>query len=692
MNKLSKITAAILLSAMITNTSAQELKCSTDEMVRQSLQANPSLLPAYLAEEARLAQIDADAAANNYQSRELLPIYTIPVVFHILHMNGTENISDAQVMDAMRILNEDFRKTNADFANTVADFLPIAADCEVEFKLAQKDPAGNCTNGIDRIYSAETEIGDDGSKLNQWPRNKYLNIWVVRTIQSGAAGYSYLPGTTASANDGIMILSSYVGAIGTGSVTRSHALGHEVGHWLNLKHTWGNTNDPGIDCSGTDNVSDTPPTEGWTSCNLAGATCGSTLDNVQNFMEYSYCSTMFTNGQKTRLRTALTSTISQRSSLWTSSNLTATGVSLPAVLCQANFSSNKDNTFNTFCQGDSITFTDQSWNGDPTAWLWSFPGGTPSTSTLENPTVVYNTPGTYDVSLTVSNASGSVSATKSSYVFVNPTTAMYSGPMMTESFETSTSVPNANWDVRNTNAGSNTWVQTSAAAVTGNNSVMITNTSSSVGQVDDLIGPSVNMTLISGSAPVLTFKVAYAQRTSTSNDKLQVYVSTTCGQSWSLRKTITGATLSTGGVQTGSFVPTASQWSAQSVNLGSYAGESNLYYMFKFTSNGGNNIYLDDINILASVGIDELGSNLNYQLFPNPAETNSMVSFELIDKAETSIEVIDVAGRRVSFESKGALPAGEYQYPVSSKELAKGIYVVSLKVGGQSFSKKLVIR
>ncbi|MBK7182529.1 MAG: hypothetical protein IPH89_06110 [Bacteroidetes bacterium] len=119
---------------------------------------------------------------------------------------------------------------------------------------------------------------------------------LVKTITSGAAGYAYLPGTTA-AEDGIMILNSYIGSIGTGNIQKSHALTHEIGHYLNLNHTWGGTNNPGVDCSGDDNVSDTPKTEGWTSCNLTGATCTSTLDNVQNFMEYSYCSTMFTVGQ-----------------------------------------------------------------------------------------------------------------------------------------------------------------------------------------------------------------------------------------------------------------------------------------------------------------------------------------------------------------------------------------------------------
>ena len=159
---------------------------------------------------------------------------------------------------------------------------------------------------------------------------------------------------------------------------RSTALTHEVGHYLNLLHTWGYTNDPGVDCLGTDDVSDTPPTKGWTSCNLSGATCSSPLDNIQNYMEYAYCSTMYTEGQKTRMRNALTSSACQRSSLWTTANLIATGISLPAVLCKSDFKSNNIN--NTVCQGNSLTFNDIAWNGVPTAWNWTFQGGTPATS------------------------------------------------------------------------------------------------------------------------------------------------------------------------------------------------------------------------------------------------------------------------------------------------------------------------
>ncbi|MDP1746441.1 MAG: M43 family zinc metalloprotease [Bacteroidota bacterium] len=669
------------------------LHCGSTEAMNKIFIANPELKKAFLEREAISALQDQQAFATGYSNnvgKQLLPIYTIPVVFHIIHQGGVENISDAQVFDAMRILDEDFRMLNSTAANTVSAFQSDAADCEIEFRLAQKDPNGICTNGIDRILSTETTVGDDGSKLNPWPRSKYLNIWVVKSMSSGAAGYAYLPGSAFPSVDGIIILSTYIGSIGTGTPTRSHALTHEIGHFLNLLHPWGNTNDPGVDCSGSDNVTDTPPTEGWTSCNLAGATCGSAIDNVQNFMEYAYCPTMYTAGQKTRMRNALTSSTGQRSSLWTSSNLSATGVSLAAVLCKADFQSN--NLANTVCQGNSLTFTDLSWNGVPTSWNWTFPGGTPATSTDSVPVIQYNTPGVYDVGLTVTNGSGSVNTSKTSFVTVNSTTASFSNTFYSEGFE-GTSIPNTDWNIRNQTPGGNTWVTTTSAAATGSKSVMITNTSTSDTYIDELISPSINMTAITVNHN-LTFKVAFAQKTSTSVDKLQVYVSTNCGLNWTLRYTKSGAALSTAGIQSSAFTPNASQWTEHLVSLSGYSGQTNLYIMFRFTSNGGNNVFIDDINLGGANGIDDgLASTIDFNVYPNPVEENSIISFNILNKQKVELKIYDIIGREVSALFNGYLSAGDHQYSIAEKsDLSPGVYVVTLCVDRQRFTKKLIVK
>jgi len=698
MKKITKLfCAGLAMVAFAGNALAQNPNfCHTDEMVRRSLDLNPALRSEYLAEQARLEAADAEAFQNGYKENttremEMPPVYTIPVVFHILHQNGPENISDAQILDEMRILNEDYRKLNADISAVVPSFTGVTADCEIEFRLAKKDPSGNCTNGIDRIFTPLTNAADDGSKLNPWPRNKYLNVWVVKTIgTAGVAGYAYLPGTAfPTATDGILILSSYIGSIGTGNPTTSRALTHEIGHFLNLQHTWGNTNNPGVAC-GNDGVTDTPNTKGHTSCPLSDATCtAGVIENVQNFMEYSYCSNMFTAGQKTRMRNALNATAGQRNQLWTATNLTATGVSTPAVLCLADFES--DNATNTVCQGNSLTFTDLSWNGNPTSWSWSFPGGTPSTSTDSVPVIQYNTPGIYDVTLTVSNASGSVNTTKTNYVTVNSGTASFSGSIYQEGFE-STTVPGTNWVVRNQSPGGNTWVQTSSAAATGSKSVMITNLSTAGTYVDELIGPSIDMTAIAGTAPTMTFKTAYAQRTSGDADKLQLYVSTNCGISWTLRKSMTGTALTSGGVVTGSFVPTPAQWTTQTANLAGYTSQDNLYFMFRFTSDGGNNIYIDDINISGTTGITEDATNSGFNIYPNPIDENTVVDFSLSSKQDVNVKVLDVLGREMITLFDGSLNEGDHQFAIGEQsKLSAGVYFVKVTMNGKAYTKKLIV-
>lgn len=698
MKKFYKLLCVSFALALITaNGFAQDLNyCHTDEMVRRSLNAHPELKQAYLAEQARLEALDLKEFATEYKqtaSKQMATVYIIPVVFHIIHQNGSENISDAQVIDQVRILNNDYRRLNSDTSGIVTSFKPLAADCEIEFRLAKKDPSGNCTNGIDRIFSPLTNSADDNSKLNPWAVNKYLNIWVVKTIgTAGVAGYAYFPGTAfPSTVDGILILSNYIGSVGSGSVSTSRALTHEIGHYLNLQHTWGNTNNPGVSC-GNDAVSDTPVTKGHTTCTLTDATCtAGVVENVQNYMEYAYCSKMFTTGQRTRMRSALTSSTGNRNNLWTATNLTSTGVSTTAVLCKSDFKSSV--TTNSVCQGDSLTFTDLAWNGNPTSWTWTFPGGTPSTSTDSIPTIHYNTPGLYDVTLTVGNASGSVTTTKPDFVTVNSNTATFTGAAFYEGFE-STTIPSSSWLVHNYSPGGNTWTRTNAASTTGSYSIMINNLSTYGTYIDEFVGPSVDMTTIVGSSPTLNFKVAYAQRTSTSADKLQVYVSTNCGLSWSLRKTILAAALSTGGVVTGNFVPNSTQWSLQSANLIGYISQTNLYYMFRFTSDGGNNIYIDDININGvTTGIDELANSIDFNIYPNPIDENTVIAFNLLEKQDITIKVMDVLGREITTVFDGNLNEGEHQYSIGeNSDLSAGIYFVKVTANGRSFSKKMIVK
>ncbi len=675
------------------------LPCGEAEMYSKALREHPELVQT----RNQLEQFTQEYVQNQTSSRtSSQTVYVIPLVFHIIHNYGPENISDAQIYNEMVQLNKDYRKLNSDTSLIISQFKTIAADCHIEFRLAQIDPNGKCTNGIDRIPSLLTYNAGDNSKLNQWSPSKYLNIWVVATLSGDLAGYAYLPGAMPkSADDGVVILSTYIGNIGTGNPETSRALTHEIGHCLNLYHPWGPTNSPGVSCAGSDNVNDTPDTQGFNFCpstlSQAEVCNPPTVENYQNYMEYSYCSEMFTAGQAARMQATLNSGVASRSSLWQPSNLIATGVNIDTTvnnLCTADFSASRL----VFCEGGNTTFTDNSWNGTPTSWNWSFPGGSPSTGTTSQVEVMYPAAGTYDVSLTVSNGTSSPAITKSGFITVFATTAEHVAPF-TEGFE-SGPVPNNNWTVNNvTSDNKYTWTTTNTVGYSSSSSVFINNFDSDSSSYSQLISPTIDLTTISN--PKLYYRVAYAQSNASSTDKLSVFVSSNCGANWgAARQSKSGSVLSTVSpqVESSAFTPnSASQWRLDSVPLTLYASDKNVRIMFQFTNGSGNNIYLDDINISSSNNItgmnDLVESALDFTIYPNPSENKSTVNFSLVNSAKVSVQVFNVLGKDVAdlVESQN-LVSGNYKYAFNASELNSGVYFVKLLIDDQLFVKKVVVK
>lgn len=616
--------------------------------------------------------------------------YIIPVVFHIIHDNGPENISNEQVYDAIRILNEDFNKLNPDWTSVRPAFLDIVADVGIEFRLAQLDPQGNCTNGITRTVSDLTYVGDyDMAGLIQWPRNRYMNIWVGASA-SGAAGYTNYPWVLNNQpqEDGIVVKHDYVGSIGTSSVGSSRVLTHEVGHWINLPHCWGNSNEPGLEenCSMDDGVADTPLTVGWTSCNLNGASCGSPLDNVENYMEYSYCAKMFTVGQGARMIAALTSNVAQRSSLWQSSNLAQTGVLNTPQLCAAAFTAND----REICAGWTVTFTDASFSAI-TGRTWSFPGGTPSTSDQATVIVEYPEAGTFPVSLSVTDGVNELSVEEVSYITVLPDT----GPAwpVTEGFETASGLNGPDWWVED-EEGNGSFQLTTVAAYTGNTAVRLNNTSGTNGHVDALISNVYDATGL--SALTISFRYAFARRQAWNEDVLRFFTSNNCGITWSPRKTIRATDdLPTAPDQGGTFVPDGpNEWGyAEVTGFGPSNFVSNLRMKFEFTGGGGNLLYLDDININGEpliTQVVEIANTDGLWLAPNPAQDLATLGLDGTWQGPVTVEILDALGRVVRNVPTSGQPAS-ITLPLSG--LAAGVHFV--RVGDaqrQSVLRMLVER
>ncbi|MDF1673763.1 MAG: M43 family zinc metalloprotease [Vicingaceae bacterium] len=683
----SLLAATLLLSitssAQTGITETDILNCGTAQINNQRLAEDPNLIKVFEAHN-KLA-IENEKKMTTNKTGPIL--FTIPVVYHIIHNNGPENVSKSQIEASMQNLNDDFQKLNLDVSQVVPSFTGIASDCQIQFRLAHKDPNGNCTEGITRTVSTLTyTAGENVKSLVNWNTTKYLNIWVVQTLSNGAGGYSYYPGYAPSQSaEGIVIRSAQL----NNSVT------HEVGHYLNLPHTWGSSNTPALagNCSSDDGVGDTPNTIGNTGCNTSSITCG-TLDNVQNYMDYAPCRRMFTNGQKSRMHTALNNSWGSRNTLWTTSNLNATGTNDPygPVTCApvAEFSYNKQ----YICEGDAVSFTDQSYNATPTAWNWTFTGGTPSSSSIANPSITYNNAGVYSVTHQPSTSTGPGTITKTNIITVSSLTADYIGPII-DGFENQTQFGN-DWRVENMETGSQTWGNNNVASATGSRSVRVRNYfTSNINEVDELISPSYDIS--SASSKTLKFKVAFAKKTSTDTDRMLVYYSTNCGASWLLKLPLTTANLVTAPNHPTLFVPTSSEWIEKSLDLTSIGNATNVRFKFQFQSGGGNDVYLDDINIGGgAVGIDnEFYSVASFSVYPNPTNAGAKISFNLLsDVQNLTIVVKNALGQTVTNIINGeTFNSGKYTLNIDEqRQLSSGIYFIEFNADNNVKTQKLIIQ
>jgi len=293
-----------------------QLSCATQQYKQQRISNTPGLSSRIQLIEEQLKE------TQDIQLREMQGIIKIPVVFHILYHYPEQKVSDVQVINQLAALNRDFRRRNPDSSNTPAYFKPVAADMEIEFVLATSDPRQRSTTGILKKYSPIIQWGmDDKMKFsgemgdNGWDPRSYLNIWVCDL--KGLAGYSSILGGPENL-DGIVIDFEAFGTAGSHNLGRT--LVHEVGHWLGLKHIWGDA-----DC-GDDGVNDTPKQSFYTAGCPTGIriTCvnGPYGNMYMNYMDFTNdaCMNLFTEGQKHRMR-ALFSIGGVRNSLLSSNGL-----------------------------------------------------------------------------------------------------------------------------------------------------------------------------------------------------------------------------------------------------------------------------------------------------------------------------------------------------------------------------------
>lgn len=283
--------------------------CGTMAVHHQLLELHPEFRRRQMAlEQATMRMMFAGAPRLEWKR------CVIPIIVHVVYRTTAENITAAQIQSQIRVLNRDFRATNPDRTRVPAVWRGLLADTRVQFALASRDPDGRKTRGITRTKTMKAGFpADDSVKYSSrggadaWPTDKYLNLWVC-SLQDGLLGYAQFPGGPAR-TDGVVILNIAFGTVGSASApfNLGRTATHEVGHWLNLRHIWGDTED----CSGTDFVADTPNSAGpnygkpafpHVSCNN-----GPNGDMFMNYMDYvdDNAMFMFTSQQVLRLQAAL---------------------------------------------------------------------------------------------------------------------------------------------------------------------------------------------------------------------------------------------------------------------------------------------------------------------------------------------------------------------------------------------------
>jgi len=419
---------------------------------------------------------------------------------------------------------------------------------------------------------------------------------------------------------------------------------------------------------------------------------------------------MFSLGQGERMRSAITT---YRNNLTTNANLVATGTNDDFVLVDcppiADFNSN----FSFGCKGDGFEYESNFYNApvsSVTGYEWTFEGGTPSNSNVANPSVTYMQPGTYDVSLTVTNDAGSNTITKSNYVSISPANAEMTGPYFqnfeTEGFPIYEDYPEANWMISGNVTDS--WERVTNASSpnlspidNGENTASFRIRSlefDDAGETHTLITPGIDLSDL--DPPVRAyFDLAYAKRSGNTNDLLEVHVSDNCGRSWTRRwdrecnEDTDDLSTNGGGNIVFPYTPSSSHWEQQSVNINSFAGRSNVSLKFIFSGTGGNWLYIDNFVVCetANLSLNEKSfSELN--IFPNPSKGDATIEFNLYEDSKVEITLSNLYGavlaqKRLDLKAK----LNSIQLKELYTSFKAGVYFIKITQNGLSATKKVVI-
>jgi len=690
---MKKFLAIIVLSLQL-NVYSQ---CLTDHYYRDAKNSNSII------QDAENAFFNNLSPASNKRATK----YIIPVVFHVIHTNGPENISKAQIENQIKILNQDFSLNNPNKANIRSVFTGVAADCQFEFRLAKIDPQGNCTDGINRVYSPLHLNARDNVKSipgARWDNKKYLNIWTVSTIEDAngsvgtTLGFAYLPYSVAgglSNMDGIVARADYVGVIGTGAVSGAgRTLTHEIGHYLGLFHTF-EGECAGVGAGNGDRCEDTPPVSGTftnAGCPANGNSCNTEIpdriDQWENYMDYSAgtCQSMFTLNQKTIMHSVMEN-YSFRKNLFSAANLIATGVEKSNTVPLAFFYSSA----RTVCVGQAVSFYDISCKAQVDSKQWMFAGGNITSTNKDTPVIIYKTPGKYKVTLIVTNTSGSNTLAVDEYITVKPAVAA-AKPSVSQDFESPTWNSGTGWNILD--QASVKFTRETGPAYRGSNYIVAPISSTvPAGQRFQLVTPPMDLRPLIGKNPKISMMVGYIRQNTSSSEELRIYQSRGCENKWSQFLFRNASFISySNNTFAPTFEPSASnQWKQITFSLSSFENDSNISFMIEIVSGAGNPVYIDAINIgQFNTDITETEKSIALNVFPNPSTGDLNIDYNNA-AGETEVWLENIEGKRICTLLEKNMQTGEISIKWNSQNMIpNGIYILKIKSNEQIINKKII--
>lgn len=615
------------------------------------------------------------------------PVYVIPVVIHVVYYDDGEgnligNITDEQIISQINVLNEDYRRLNYDTVYTPGIFKPVAADTRIEFRLAQRDPNGAPTTGIERLSGPKSSwnpnsLSDDIllKSLSLWPPEDYMNIWVT-DLSSDFLGYAQYPLTDLPGSlppfdretDGVVIDYRVFGSIDKGSfpdIRLNYDLGrtttHEVGHFLGLRHIWGDSDN----CGATDYCEDTPDQEtSYSSCtNILGFSCGSE-DMYQNYMDYTYdaCMNLFTQDQKERMRIVMDNS-PRRASLLTSSGLfppdsvsnilIVRDILKPArISCESEFlpEISLQNTGNNLITNFEveITLDDTTYPAE----RFDIPIEKGETLELNLQNIVVESAlqkGQHYMNFKIRSVNGvdtiNYPRKEMSEYFVSSDRKDFAP--FREEFD-DPDIQTSPWVVFNPDK-SITWNVSSVPVNNKNNrSADIKMFDYNIlGQEDWLISPVLDFSQAPDAS--MTFDYSYARYDPFRQDLLEILVSVDCGQTFPFTVyTATSNQLAIRDFNNGWIPQVSADWRREFVDLTDFAGMGEVRIAFKTTNGFGNNLYLDNIEFHVT-GFSDIVLEKNAMLIhPNPSTDGTFyVTFNADERQPVDIQVIDMLGKRI---------------------------------------------